>query len=53
MKKRIVGFLLSIAILCTLIAPAAVAEEPTTITWLHQAWDVSGLDHWYDALWVK
>ena len=53
MKKRIVGFLLSIAILCTLIAPAAVAEELTTITWLHQAWDVSGLDHWYDALWVK
>lgn len=53
MKKRIVGFLLSIAILCTLIAPAAVAEEPTTITWLHQAWDVSGLDHWYDALWIK
>ena len=53
MKKRIVGFLLSIAILCTLIAPVAVAEEPTTITWLHQAWDVSGLDHWYDALWVK
>ena len=53
MEKRIVGFLLSIAILCTLIAPAAVAEEPTTITWLHQAWDVSGLDHWYDALWVK
>lgn len=53
MKKRLVGLLLSVAILCTLVAPVAVAEAPTTITWLHQSWDVSGLDHWYDALWVK
>ena len=53
MKKRLVGLLLSIAILCTLIAPAALAESPTTITWLHQSWNVTGLDNWYDALWVK
>ena len=53
MKKRLVGLLLCVAMLCTLIAPVAVAEEPTTITWLHQSWNVTGLDNWYDALWVK
>lgn len=29
------------------------SEEPTVITWLHDSYDVSGLDNWYDALWVK
>lgn len=53
MKKRILGLLMSIAILCTLITPAAFAEEPTTITWLHQSFNVSALENWYDALWVK
>lgn len=53
MKKRVLGLLLSVAILCTLIVPAAFAEEPTTITWLHQSFTVSALDNWYDALWVK
>ena len=53
MKTRIVSLLMCVAMLCTLITPIAMAEEPTTITWLHQSWDVPGLDHWYDALWVK
>ena len=53
--KKLLSLLCALALLGSALAvvPAAAAEEPTTITWLHQAWDVSGLDHWYDALWVK
>ena len=53
--KKLLSLLCTLALLGSALAvvPAAAAEEPTTITWLHQAWDVSGLDHWYDALWVK
>lgn len=53
MKNRIVCLVMCVAMLCTLITPIAMAEEPVTITWLHQSWDVPELDHWYDALWVK
>ena len=53
--KKLLSLLCALALLGSALAvvPAAAAEEPTTIPWLHQAWDVSGLDHWYDALWVK
>ena len=53
--KKLLSLICALALLASVlvIAPAAAADEPTTITWLHQAWDVSGLDHWYDALWVK
>ncbi|MBQ7680133.1 MAG: hypothetical protein IJT34_09840 [Butyrivibrio sp.] len=34
-------------------ANAAQDGAPTVITWLHDSYDVSGLDNWYDALWVR
>lgn len=52
--KKLACFILSLCMLLSAAAiPAMAAEEPpTVITWLHEAYDVTGLDHWYDALWV-
>lgn len=53
--KKFVSMLLAGGMLTgmTVIPVAAEEEEPMVITWLHDSYDVSGLDHWYDALWVK
>ncbi len=53
--KKLASVVLSLCMLLTVIAlPIASADEaPTVITWLHEAYDVGGLDNWYDALWVK
>lgn len=51
--KKLLAMLLCLAMMSTMIITVAVAEEPTTITWLHQSFTVTGLDNWYDALWVQ
>ncbi len=53
MKKFVSMMLAGCMLMGTVSTVGAAEEEPTVITWLHESYDVTGLDHWYDALWVK
>ena len=51
--KKLTALLLCFVLMSSMIITVAAAEEPTPITWLHQSFTVTGLDNWYDALWVQ
>ena len=52
--KRLFALVLTLALLLCAMAVPASAEEPTTIRWLHKAWNASTMmDNFWDAYWVR